>query len=794
MGLSLFLVIVTFTIYPLYKVAGFFFRGLMCNWNKSYEVLKIFDKITEWCGDNKKLVGYALLSILFLGTTYLQKLIRTPLYDLKSKGLIEVLSFSIAILGLYGIYIGFLQYLTDHNEGKLFLGKSKINYLINNSVWYQTTQTPLFFIILLIATAFPVLFRFPISPSKVEVFGITINLSYIELTYLWQTAIILLLIIYLFLLQMSLKVIKITLLMKAGTDSGLQNIMEREIQKKYNQIFWREYNAKQPNYDIFVRRLDWDFKKLKVHEFDCYVEIVFAWINEEFLFKQSRKFWKEKNLEQSHRYYIKHLSTKWGFLSSYVSEISYNTWQKLAFDDIQNVTWFEKQFQKRSMVPNSNIFHEKYTTEYLFDQLMKKSDLNLQDIINTAENSTKELLLSNTDANSNNHSKELETYKWDKIFREYHASKSEANLPNHKTEICTKYISESEQGLVGFDYYNSHLYSKACFDFLTDYYGRISEDIESNHCLKALIHSMNNEYLVSFSLYQWLYPSSSSWKLNFEFFNNILEDILSYYDENKFQYYYNTAKDIIKNTNISPRIEQTFLKLLWTTKDKPISSLNDWYNQFGIRHYCAPFLLLYIQRLFSTTKITRYNLRVNMTQYEDIANSICLDYFNLLEYYSELQKKEDLFETIKQLISVSDFDYKKLIRDMKLKGILHLEYVLKSSFSLQKRVPYQNIFFESIQVDFNDKTHYSLYGNDMVHFWALKMTEDCYSSLFKTQNLMEQLKYEMNNYLERNDLTILDYAEQIYQMLLNDDLIKISGIKKAKVVHKMQILLEQSTP
>ncbi|HFR3486897.1 TPA: hypothetical protein ACHU93_002053, partial [Streptococcus suis] len=110
--------------------------------------------------------------------------------------LIEILGFDIAIFSLYGIYVAFLQFLTE-NDKVYYLGVSKIRFMLDNSVWSQLTRAKLFHIILLVSVLIPLF-----SKSNIE-----FNYQLQNIEYLWQTCYIISIVVYIFLLKLSISIV-----------------------------------------------------------------------------------------------------------------------------------------------------------------------------------------------------------------------------------------------------------------------------------------------------------------------------------------------------------------------------------------------------------------------------------------------------------------------------------------------------------------------------------------------------------------------------------------------------------
>lgn len=120
--------------------------------------VRIFTYIHERLKDesNEELLEF-IFGILFFFIVWIQINNGRLLFDFKipigvinlsTRSSIEILGFVVAILSMYGIYIGFLQYLTSDFSSDKYLGRSKTNYLIKKSIWYHITQTKIFICIL----------------------------------------------------------------------------------------------------------------------------------------------------------------------------------------------------------------------------------------------------------------------------------------------------------------------------------------------------------------------------------------------------------------------------------------------------------------------------------------------------------------------------------------------------------------------------------------------------------------------------------------------------------------------
>lgn len=212
--------------------------------------VRIFTYIHERLKDesNEELLEF-IFGILFFFIVWIQINNGRLLFDFKipigvinlsTRSSIEILGFVVAILSMYGIYIGFLQYLTSDFSSDKYLGRSKTNYLIKKSIWYHITQTKIFICILFSMVLIPIIVKLDFGLDK-------------ELSILWQSGYFFLLIIYIFLLQRSLYIIRVALLIKNSQDDNLKINMSRNIQEEYIEFFWSGFKRRSTYIDKSIR-------------------------------------------------------------------------------------------------------------------------------------------------------------------------------------------------------------------------------------------------------------------------------------------------------------------------------------------------------------------------------------------------------------------------------------------------------------------------------------------------------------------------------------------------------------
>lgn len=487
--------------------------------------------------------------IVILGKTIIYHI---PTINLVNKSNVELLSFIIAILSMYGVYIGFLQYLTSDSKSDMYLGRSKINYLIKKSFWYHTTQSKTFILMLLSTVFVPIVAKLDIGFIK-------------ESTILWQTSYFLLLVIYVFLLRMSLYIIKVALLMKAKSDEKLKKNMRREIQREYTDLFWTIYYGR----DKFIENtLSRDLRKIEKNKYEEFIRNIFGeeyfdgnlyyssiidrlntelklsqyekiknWITTKIPILNDRTWLKTYQDKNNHD-----LGEKWKDFYSYLKNFTFEKWNFLYKKDIlgtinfqcykplleSDQVIFEKILNKDNLITESilkvemssitpsylNPSSENYELSsdsilvYLLDlqyNLIKNinSSRYVQKVIDETLETTRKIK-----ENSENYSKmqmsffnQLESYKWRQILdiMDKCESRSSISLPNQDV-----FLLEFSEHILE-DLNNTNLYSQIFLE-------KIIEEYNEN-----LYRAMNSLYKILYQLYRLTVNNNdteANWKIN----------------------------------------------------------------------------------------------------------------------------------------------------------------------------------------------------------------------------------------------------------------------------------------
>ena len=177
----------------------------------------------KWLSNEKikytsAILCYSLVILFFI----IFQINKITLVHFKDENLFSILSIVLTIWGIYGVYIGFLQFITeyDNNENGKYLGYNKLDFIAESNIWYHITTTRGFILLLLLSVGIPIYF---IVRNKVNNYLLDI----------WQSTIIFLLLLFIFLLKFSLDVVVKTLEIKKKKDSGLKYFIKNKIKDTY---------------------------------------------------------------------------------------------------------------------------------------------------------------------------------------------------------------------------------------------------------------------------------------------------------------------------------------------------------------------------------------------------------------------------------------------------------------------------------------------------------------------------------------------------------------------------------
>ena len=167
--------------------------------SRCFQMSKIALKVKLQLVKYKNIILELLLAIVFLILYFLQDIFSLPHIKFSENRMIEILGILVAVLTLYGIYIAFLQFLTENNK-VFYLGISKIRFLVDKSIYVQLTKRKLCYAMFLGIVIFPIFVK--ISNVKSNIINHNVIIS---IEYLWQACCFILLLLYVLLLKFTFK-------------------------------------------------------------------------------------------------------------------------------------------------------------------------------------------------------------------------------------------------------------------------------------------------------------------------------------------------------------------------------------------------------------------------------------------------------------------------------------------------------------------------------------------------------------------------------------------------------------
>ena len=758
-------------------------------------------------------ISEIVLLLLLITLIYVQEFFKVPTVSFQNTGtnIVELISFEIGVFSLYGIYVGFLQFLTE-NDKAYYLGVSKTKFMLDKSIWSRFTRTKLFHILLLLTVAMPVLSNFIHQPDYLE--------------YIWQASSGIVILIYIYLLKLNIRVAynvfrlnaegihkkiqkqdsssaemkKIRELSKTSVDKEISISLQREMKE----LFWKVYKKPDEYVDNFVSVfLENHFLLIDVEERNDFVFSIFHkeyWRNYNLAYSIDEYLEKlpSKQISDFYKFYRKYCKYKWEFLKKFQDNILSNTWKELIEQDLRVFQSLEKkddtfevlQIEKPKKVDDRQSSDYKIK-EYLFETLINNKTINLNEIVEDLKSELQSIKNSNDEKELQKQNEDLLRFKLNQLFKQYERGEREFSLPKFEK------LSDEFFGNERNDFYNSMFYSKICFNYLDR--GRIEDfsqlkvkaddsEEQKKQKLKAqkiqkLILSMNEEYCLAFMLYQLLYTDGELWDNNINFYDTHIKKIM---DENKKHqdYLFNKAKNILLRTNIKHRITKEFLDILWNTRNDKMTTIT-WFDQFGNRHRMTKFKILYIQWLLTERSSLPRN-RFEDFKNNEFNNEICVDYFILTDKVTGLFTKDcnnlyknDLQHMIEYILSEEDINLRYISGKLSLIGLLKLEHILKnkSNPSFNNRVIFDSM--GEIKWLFNN-------SSDILDFYILKLIDDYYLNLYQDKEFINGFKSKLDRQLNSN-MTTTEYVDAVSEKIHDFEIVSTS--KKRKIVSKLNDIL-----
>lgn len=761
-------------------------------------------------------ISEIVLLLLLITLIYVQEFFKVPTISFQDSAtnIVELISFEIGVFSLYGIYVAFLQFLTE-NDKAYYLGVSKTKFMLDKSIWSRFTRTKLFHILLLLTVAMPVFINFIHQPYYFE--------------YIWQASSGIVVIIYIYLLKLNISVAynvfrlnaegihkknqkqdsspaeikKIRELRKTSVDEEISISLQREMKE----LFWKVYKNPDQYVDNFVSVfIENRFLLIDVEERNDFVYSIFHeeyWENYNLAYSiyEYLEELSSKQISDFYNFYRKYCKYKWEFLKKFQDNILSNTWKELIEQDLRVFQSLEKKddtFEVLQIEKPTSLYlgqsSDYKIKEYLFETLINNKDIELNVIVDELKDELHSIKNSKEEKELQEKNEDFLRFKLKQLFKLYEQGEREFSLPEFKK------LYYDFEGSKRNDFYNSMFYSKICFNYLAG--GRIEDfsqtkvkaddsEEQEKQKLKAqkiqkLILSMNEEYCLAFMLYQLLYTDGDLWDNNINFYDTHIKKIM---DENKKHqdYLFHKAKNILLSTNINHRITKEFLDTIWNTRNDEITTVT-WFDQFGDRHRISKFKILYIQWLLTERNALPRN-RFEDFKNNEFNNEICVEYFILTDKVTDLftkdcynLRKNDLQFMIEYCLIEGDINLQYIVRNLSLTGLFRLEYILKNNPSFNNRVIFDSM--GEFKWLFNN-------SNNILDFYILKLIDSYYFDLYQEKEFIKGFRSKLEKQLNFN-LPIEEYVDAISEKICDFEIVSTSN-KRAIVSKLIDILNSQNS-
>ena len=817
------------------------------------------------------------LSVIFyyISSVLIQKIFHIKFLNLSLLSFLDIFSFVIGVLGMYGIYIGFLQYTTENNERGKYLGKNKTSYVLKDFFWYRFSQSKAFIFSLLVLTIVPNIIKLSLLTNEVNLY----------LIYLWQSSLLLLLIAFVFLLKMSLFLISIISTINSGVDYNLQSIIRERIQEEYTQKFWIEFQKelyikkidkidrkhtlieclfyklsffrnhqfmrKQLLYDDLEPRflynwLKYDTNNLSELEKKEFIELVFIGIQKD-VYKKIDDSNKQitKNLKEFYRFYKLFVEMKWRLFisddemyritrkepSNLDIMLPFESWYILLnhdikifnelfkiFDNELIYNYYVKQIKRqflgstfRRKIPLK--FSDETVENFLWKMIFRHPQLDMKRVYDGLILSTKKIIDSNNlykisvKKNGNSRVLKLSNFQYVRLKE----NRTKDNIKSSERFRKFKFYEKEFEYFKWYQFwnqknlfqnnvnYNTNIfrgsertfneYSKVLFESLEYSYEQF------NQYQKNCILSMNDEYKLSFMLYQLFNAYHTQWDDNIQFYDSEIKNIIMC-DKEKQNKIFKKAKIIIlSKPDITHHITEKFLTNLWDKRNEKITNFS-WFNQFGTWDQMSELKIIYIQWLLSDKKggvSNRFDLENLSSTDEEKMNNICLEYFFLAEKLDSIFKKEsysskktDVQLSVEYLLKTNKVKLSNIIERLSVSSLLRLEWILRfSNHHYNQDISYTSrTIFDSM---ISNSQFYWSGGKGVLEFYILKTIDDFYQDLYLDSQFIEGLKGEMVFTLNYQNMMIDEYVEVISQKVSIVD--SVSKFQKKEIIRKLNDLL-----
>ena len=817
------------------------------------------------------------LSVIFyyVSSVLIQKIFHVKFLNLSLLSFLDISSFVVGVLGMYGIYIGFLQYTTENNERGKYLGKNKTSYVLKDFFWYRFSQSKAFIFSLLVLTIVPNIIKLSLLTNEVNLY----------LVYLWQSSLLLLLIAFVFLLKMSLFLISIISTINSGVDYNLQSIIRERIQEEYTQKFWIEFQK-----DLYIKKIDkidreytliecliyklsffrnhqfmrkqllydnleprflynwlkYDTRNLSEFEKKEFIELVFIGIQKDVYQKIGDKNKKIiKNIEEFHRFYRLFVELKWRLFVSDDKRyritrkkpsnldiiLPFKSWYILLNHDIEIFNELFKNFDNEQIYnyyvkpikqqllgstfrrKNSLKFSDKTVENSLWKMIFRHPQLDMQRVYDGLIISTKKIIdnhnLYKISVKKNGNSRVLKLSNFQYVRLKENRIKD--NIKSSKRFSNFKFYEKEFEYFKWYQFWNQKNLFQNNINYNTnifrgsertfnEYSKVLFESLEYsceqfNQYQKNCILSMNDEYKLSFMLYQLFNAYHTQWDDNIQFYDSEIKNIIMCNKEKQNKIFKKAKIIILSKPDITHHITEKFLTNLWDKRNEKITNFS-WFNQFGTWDQMSELKIIYIQWLLSDKKggvSNRFDLENLSSSDEEKMNNICIEYFFLAEKLDSIFKKEsysskktDVQLSVEYLLKTNKVKLSNIIERLSVSSLLRLEWILRySNHHYNQDISYTSrTIFDSM---ISNSQFYWSGGKEVLEFYILKTIDDFYQDLYLDSQFIEGLKGEMVSTLNSQNMMIDEYVEVISQKVSIVD--SVSKFQKKEIIRKLNDLL-----
>lgn len=669
---------------------------------------------------------YSLGFLAFFLLIYLQYRYKSIFMDWLR---IDYLSIMISMVALYGAYFAFLQFLASSNDS--YLGKNKAKVIITNSNWYQFTQTKLF---LVICSMFILLSLFLIESKEHNLW----------ILYYWKATIVVLLVTYIYLIQLMLRTIKVLFWVKDSEDIGLKRVIQLEIGYRY----FKQITAN--NINILIDELKSQLITVNKNDIASFFNTVF--LSNPFLLISNLIFSKKNKVNPDG--YKTYILKKWKLIDKYKDNIDINSYLDLLQDDINTTI---------EVADYNHIRIYSDTLEFLFNHKM----------INYLKcTKNKQIIWYDTFA--------LERKKNDsKLVKKFEELQINCIVSNYLS-VNSDYSFKDLMAQVSD---HQDIKNKSIFQYLVNYYDVVRKKIISNPRYNKVIKCLNDSYYVAYMLYQIMYPGNKGflWKDAFlKFSEDLHEKICFLNDINKLQSTIERASKILDTTLINHRINSKIILRLFFDSDKCITD-SDYFKYFQSSRM-SRLLIIWIELLFNTDRWSYPTNKIKINEEtQGIREELCLEYLEAISKYPQFLQKEKIKNLVDDLIEHIQVDMNELRNRVGFVGLLYYEFI-------RKDVDIKLLF----QINDSSCNEY-YFSEDTFTFLCLKLNTEKYSKWFSDSKFVQDLKYFGIKILDSKNQTIKEYFDELQEKLNSAgiDYLRLGNESKKIICKKLEGVLEK---